>query len=161
MTAECRLNVWMLSFIRSLIEDLSDEQIYMRIGTTNPPQWILGHLAAEADKALTTLGERQILPDDWHRSYLQGSSPDAVLIRRHAKHELWQASETVYAVLRTAVLALPAEQLQEPSHSNFLREHLPTRADWLGHILTTHVAMHAGQIQYWRRLQGLERGFEK
>ncbi len=160
MTAECRLNVWMLAFTRSLIEDLSDEQLYLCIGLTNPPSWILGHLAAEADKALTILGERQILPDDWHSSYLQGSSPDVVQVR-HTKHELWQANETVYAALREAMVQLPQERLQEPSHSDFLREHLPTRGDWLGHILTTHVAMHAGQIQYWRRLQGMERGFEK
>lgn len=160
MTAECRLNVWMLTFTRSLIEDLSDEQLYMRVGTTNPPAWILGHLAAEADKALTTLGEKQMLPADWYKAYLQGSSPDDAK-SRHLKHELWQANEAVYAALREAVLKLSPEQLQEPSHSDFLREHLPTRGDWLGHILTTHVAMHAGQIQYWRRLQGMERGFER
>jgi hypothetical protein len=160
MLAECRLNIWMLTFTQSLVEDLSDEQVYMGVGTTNPPAWILGHLAAEADKALTTLGEKQLLLQDWHIAYLQGSSPDAVKVR-HSKNELWQANETVYAALRTAALALSAERLLEPSHSDFLREHLPTRADWLGHILTTHVAMHAGQLQYWRRLQGLERGFEK
>ena len=160
MLAECRLNIWMLTFTQSLVEDLSDEQVYMGVDTTNPPAWILGHLAAEADKALTTLGEKQLLLQDWHIAYLQGSSPDAVKVR-HSKNELWQANETVYAALRTAALALSAERLLEPSHSDFLREHLPTRADWLGHILTTHVAMHAGQLQYWRRLQGLERGFEK
>ncbi|MBD1208780.1 MAG: DinB family protein [Ignavibacteria bacterium] len=160
MTAECRLNVWMLTFTQSLIEDLSDEQLYMHVGTTNPPAWILGHLAAEADKALTTLGEKQMLPADWHGAYLQGSSPDTAKAC-YSKHELWQANEAVYAALRQTVLKLPSERLQESSHSDFLREHLPTRGDWLGHILTTHVAMHAGQVQYWRRLQGLGRGFEK
>lgn len=160
MTAECRLNVWMLTFTQSLIEDLSDEQLYLHVGTTNPPAWILGHLAAEADKALTTLGEKQMLPADWHGAYLQGSSPDTAKAY-YSKHELWQANEAVYAALRQTVLKLPSERLQESSHSDFLREHLPTRGDWLGHILTTHVAMHAGQVQYWRRLQGLGRGFEK
>jgi DinB superfamily len=160
MNAECRLNRWMLTFTQSLIESLSDEQVYMRLGTTNPPAWILGHLAAEADKARTILGETALLPSDWFTAYLQGSSPDVVTMR-HTKHELWQANETVYASLRETVLALPAERFAEPSHSDFLRTHLPTKAAWFGHILTTHVAMHAGQIQYWRRLQGLERGFEK
>ncbi len=160
MKAECRLNTWMLAFTSSLIEDLSDEQVYMRLSVTNPPAWILGHLAAEADKALGILGKEQLLPNDWHSAYLQGSSPDAVMVRR-TKHELWQANEAVYASLRETVLALPPERLAEPSHSDFLREHLPTKEAWFGHILTTHIAMHAGQIQYWRRLQGLERGFEK
>lgn len=150
----------MLAFTQSLIEDLSDEQIYQRVGTINPPAWLLGHLAAEADKARTILGETALLPNDWYTAYLQGSSPDVVLVR-HTKHELWQANETVYASLREMVLALSPECLAEPSHSDFLREYLPTKEAWFGHILTTHVAMHAGQIQYWRRLQGLERGFEK
>lgn len=160
MTAECLLNTWMLAFTQSLIEDLSDEQLYDRVGSTNPPAWLLGHLAAEGDKALTILGETARLPEGWHSAYLQGSSPDAVTVR-HTKHELWQANETVYAALRNSALALPAERLAEPPDSDFLREHLPTKAAWFGHILTTHIAMHAGQIQYWRRLQGLERGFEK
>ncbi|TAE31139.1 MAG: DUF664 domain-containing protein [Candidatus Kapaibacterium sp.] len=160
MKAECLLNTWMLAFTSSLVEDLSDEQVYMRLGSTNPPSWILGHLAAEADKALTLLGKEQLLPNNWHSAYLQGSSPNAVTVRR-TKHELWQANEAVYASLRETLLVLPPEQLAELSDSDFLREHLPTKAAWFGHILTTHVAMHAGQIQYWRRLQGLERGFEK
>jgi hypothetical protein len=162
--SECLLNRWMLAFTESLIEDLSNEQVYMRLGNasskTNPPAWILGHLAAEADKARTIVGETALLPSDWYTAYLQGSSPDVVTVR-HTKQELWQANETVYAALRETVLALPPERLAEPSHSDFLRPHLPTKAAWFGHILTTHVAMHAGQIQYWRRLQGLERGFEK
>lgn len=160
MIAECRLNTWILAFTSSLIKDLSDEQIHIRFGATNQPSWILAHLAAEADKARTILGETALLPMDWQKLYLQGSSPDAVTVR-HTKHELWQANEAVYASLRETVLALPPERLAEPSHSDFLREHLPTKEAWFGHILTTHIAMHAGQIQYWRRLQGLERGFEK
>ncbi|MCU0427828.1 MAG: DinB family protein [Candidatus Kapabacteria bacterium] len=160
MVAEHRLHTWMMSFTASLIEDLSDEQIYLRIGTTNSPAWILGHLAAEGDKALTTLGKTALLPSTWHESFLQGSSPDKMSVQP-SKQELWQANVRVYKELSEAVLNLASEQLAEASHSDFLREYLPTRGAWLGHILTTHIAMHAGQIQYWRRLQGLERGFEK
>jgi DinB superfamily len=160
MQQECQLNIWMLAYMDSMVNDLTDEQIYTAFAPTNPPSWLLGHLAAEGDKALQTLGESErLLPEEWHRSYLQGYSPQDVQVR-HSKEELLAANHRVYARLREVVSALPTERLQEPSHSEFLRAHLPTRGAWLAHILTTHIAMHAGQIQMWRRLQGLPRAFE-
>ena len=47
------------------------------------------------------------------------------------------------------------EMLLQKQQTSFLTEQLPTVGDLLGHVFTTHVALHMGQLSQIRRGSGL------
>ena len=128
--------------------------LYRSQGEMNSPGWCVGHLAVEGDHALVALGSPRVTPAPWDALFLM----DADWPGPHGAPgmgELIATMRAVYRRLAEAVDALPAERLAEPSHSDFLRPYLPTRGDWLAHVLTTHLTMHAGGLAAWRRAHGL------
>lgn len=120
----------------------------------NPPSWIVGHLAVVADFALMLLGQATLCPKTWMVLFGPGSSPEQHLGRHPGKDELVDALDRGHAAVFAAVPQADPKLLEQPSPFEPLRDPLPTAADLLAHLLTSHEAAHASQLSACRRRQG-------
>jgi hypothetical protein len=145
-------------YARALVADLDDAALADPPATgANHPAWILGHLAIATDYARQMLGLPPACPEAWHARFGPGSTAEPDRALYPAKSELLGALEAgIAGVLEHLPQADPAA-LARPHGVPiaFLRDAFPTRADLLAHLLTTHPAVHLGQLSLWRRLRGL------
>jgi hypothetical protein len=84
-----------------------------------------------------------------------GSKPTSERSAYPPAAELWDALKTGYRALGDALRTAPPEKLQAAHTIPFLTTLLPTVGDVVAHLLTTHLALHTGQLSMWRRLKGL------
>ncbi len=154
---EIILNRFVLRYLERLVADIKEPLLYdAPDAAVNTPGWCLGHLAVECDQALMHLGRPRHSPEGWDTRFLMGTTPsDARRQEAPSKTVLLETVRASYAALREAVRETDPVFFDAPCHSAFLQSVLPREADWYAHMLTTHVAMHAGNIALWRRVMGL------
>lgn len=139
-----------------LIADLEDGDMYrLQEKGINSPGWCLGHIAVETDAANCHLGNEKLVPDSWYGLFYFVAPPLVVTSSLPSRQMLVDAVDLAFDRLEAAMGSMPEEFWGRPCHSDFLRNELPTEGDWYRHILTTHPAMHAGNIAAWRRVRGL------
>jgi hypothetical protein len=152
---ELTLYQMMLEYGAKLVDDLDDARLKSAIQPgANHPLWILGHLAICTDYALQLAGSPPRCPPTWHKVFAPGSDPSK-LTEVPSKQELWQALAEGHAHVAAAVAKVDPQQLRGPHQIEFLLKALPSKAELLSHILTTHEAVHWGQLSAWRRERGL------
>jgi hypothetical protein len=155
---ECTLYAFTHYYCHKLTDDLDDAQIATQSAAgINHPAWILGHLAIAIDYALQCVGERGICPPEWHKLFGPGSKPSTDRAAYPSKAEMLTVIDAGHA--RVSELARSADpERMAKRHTvpfEFLQQNLPTVGDLLAHLMTTHVAVHLGQLSAWRRLMGL------
>jgi uncharacterized damage-inducible protein DinB len=153
---ELRLYRFLLDYCRGLIADIDDSKL--RGGAAenmNTPQWLLGHLAICTDYTLQLAGLAKRCPDEWHKWFGPGSKPEQVPSPGPTKAELFAALETGHKLVDEAAPKFTEEQLAGPHQIAFLLPYMPTKADLVSHLLTTHEATHLGQLSAWRRRMGM------
>ncbi len=92
---ELTLYEFQLNYLRLLAADLEDGQMQAApFEGANPPVWILGHLAVATDYAAGLLGQRPVLPREWHKQFGPGSQPSALERRCPAKANWSPPSKT-------------------------------------------------------------------
>jgi len=123
-------------------------------GGSNSPKWITGHLALGMDFGLSLLGEPTKEIAEMMPLYGPGSAGGRVEDSR-TQDELVEHLRTVGNILREKVVSVSDEQLSQPQSTPFLSSELPTVGDLLGHVYTTHIALHMGQLSQIRRELGL------
>ena len=154
---------FLLDYYDRLTADLTDELIVRRpAGNVTPPVWVLGHVAMAGPYALGLLGREDradYVPAGWAENFGPGSAPldyapgfepPTLAALREAIRE---GHARVDAALGEADFA--ALGLDEPNPMDFLAAAFPTKRDLLAHLLTTHDAIHAGQLSAWRRAMNL------
>ncbi|MDH4070222.1 MAG: DinB family protein [Ignavibacteria bacterium] len=142
-------------YLALLVADIPDSDLYgLQEQGINSPGWCLGHVAVETDAAYRHLWSEGIVPDEWYRLFYFTSPPLKVTPELPGKNNLTDALENIFTILKPAMEGKPEDFWDQECHSSFLREDLPTEGDWYQHILTTHPAMHAGNIATWRRIRG-------
>jgi len=147
----------MLRYTRKLTSDLTDEQFsQLPVPTMNPPVWIMGHLATVNDFGLQIAGREFQCPKAWHADFGPNSQPLQYQSGvAPTKAELMTAFERGHADLDAVVSSVPADVLAERQPLDFLRPHVETLGELLSHLMTTHIAIHLGQLSAWRRTMGL------
>ncbi len=149
-----RLFDLMRTMAASLAEGIPDEHFNVARGESNSPKWITGHLALGMDFGLSTLGAPTKEIPIMMPSYGPGS-PGGSVEDSFSKQELVEHMRRVGDELKAKVATATASQLEQPNETLFLREQLPTAGDLLGHVYTTHIALHSGQLSQIRRELGL------
>ena len=115
----------------------------------------MGHLVVCNAFGLALLGHENDLLAPGLPIYGPGSVPtDDVSVLTQQADLMSQFDETSALLTRAINEADPAS-FDAPQESPFLREELPTKGDMLRHLLTTHLALHSGQMSAWRRSRGL------
>ena len=153
---ELRLYAYARDYLHRLADDIPDQQLAEQVGGAgHTPLWILGHLTIVNDAGLGLLGRRPRCPNDWHRHFGTGSPPHGLGIEpRPSKAELLSAFDETADALAAAVPQAGADWEGAEQPLDFLKPLIRTNGDLLGHLLTTHLATHCGQLSAWRRQMG-------
>jgi uncharacterized damage-inducible protein DinB len=153
---ELRLNGLMNGYLARLLADFDDGQLNIPIADGgNSPAWILAHLAVANDYALRMLGEPRLAPAEWHKRFGPGRSPKEDPHPLPSKSELAEKLKTGHQALLAAVPQADPERMNAPQTVEFFKgTPVETIGDVVAHLLTTHLAMHLGQLSAWRRAQG-------
>lgn len=124
-------------------------------GSANSPKWIVGHLALGMDFGLMLLGAPTDKIEAMMPMYGPGSPGGSVGADGHSQADLVAHLRATGDLLRTKVREVDNETLVQKQQTPFLVDELPTVGDLLGHVFTTHIAMHMGQLSQIRREVGL------
>ncbi len=150
------LYAFTLGYAKRLAADIPDDKLtHQPHPGMNTPLWVLTHLAICTDYAAELLGGTKVCPESWHRDFGPFSVPNEHKGPVGTKAELLAALDAGHA--RVAELAQspdPAAMAKE-NPFEFIRQPFPTVGVLIGHLLTTHEAIHLGQLSAWRRVMGL------
>ncbi len=157
MKNELTLNAMMSSMALEMAESIPDDQFnLLPKGGGNSPNWIMGHLCLGNGFGLQLLGQDPEILKLTGEAYGPGSTPTEDPAKLMGKAELISHFKSSRADLIEAVTNADAAALAQPQPTSILKEELPTTGDFIGHLLTTHLAMHTGQLSAWRRSRGLD-----
>ena len=146
-----------LGYCQAMMKDIDDLQLtYQPLPGVHHPAWILGHLVLSSDGIAKLVGQPSGVSEAWGKLFGRGSQlqgerslypTKAVLLGA-----LVQAHERAVEVLASA----PPEAFAKPNPLPLEPlKVLPTVGNLITHLLTTHEAMHLGQLSFWRRCVGL------
>ena len=121
----------------------------------NHPAWILGHLAFAQDRIPGLVGGTHLLDEDWAKVYGPRSRPLPDRSAYPSKAALIDALDQAHLRARDALVGVDLATLTAPLPIEAFRFIMPTLADGVVHILTSHEAGHIGQLSAWRRAAGL------
>lgn len=153
---QCRLYKFNLFVLENMVADIQEsEMAHQPAPDTNPPLWILGHLAVATDYASRALGVPTACPKQWHVDFGPGSTPLKMHGPAPTKAELLEAIRSGHQRVTAAAAQANAEQLAVPHSVKILQgTPLETVGDFVTHVMNTHEAMHIGQLSMWRRMTG-------
>lgn len=159
------LNSYSLSlrYLRQLVADVPDEMFTdQRSGAVNHPAWVIGHLTYSAEAIGGEIGLAPWLPGDWAPRFGTGSVPTADRQMYPDKAALLDSLSDAEVRLSDRLLSIGDDGMMDPLPDIRHRESFPTIGHAVLHILTSHAAVHIGQLTVWRRVVGygpLERSF--
>lgn len=153
---EITINRFLVQYCRRLTGDIPDERfVEQPIPGVNHPAWIIGHLALSTDSANALLGGEKTIPQNWSRLFGRGSKLSPSRSDYPSKDELLQALETGFQQARERAGNTSAEEIARPNPNPMLKDGLPTVKDIFAFVMTSHFAVHLGQLSSWRRMIGL------
>ena len=150
------VNARNLAYARSLLADIPDEQICRQVhGIVNHAIWQIGHITVTADFVGSLMGLAPSLPQDWLPLFQVGSRPIADPSAYPPASDLLEAFEAVHVRLVDALRTADPAAFEKPVPNEKLRSIFPTIGDIVVSALTSHIALHLGQLGAWRRAIGL------
>lgn len=153
---EIGLNKFNRSYLDRLLKDMADDELDVQPHPElHSARWILAHLAIVSDFGAKMIDLPSLCPRAWHEAYGPGSQAGTAATVKPSQAELLAAIDDGYSRICYAIPTVSAEHLNVP-HGVALLEGtlLKTRGDLVCNILTTHFAMHLGQLSTNRRLLG-------
>lgn len=138
-----------------MAEGIPGDKFDVQNGSANSPKWIVGHLALGMDFGLMLLGHPTKELEAMMPTYGPGSKGGTVGDDGRSQSELIAHFRRNGDLLRSKVLEADEEALMQKQETPFLAEELPTVGELLGHVFTTHIALHMGQLSQIRRESGL------
>ncbi len=146
-----------LTYAQKLVADVPDEQMCAQPvpgRVLNHPAWLLGHLAWASEGGSALLGQPSARAAEWREVFGMGTTPQADRSRYPAKTELLRRLEEAHANLSAAVCKATPEVLAQPAPER-LRGRFATVGNVVLGMMTSHEALHLGQLSVWRRALGL------
>jgi hypothetical protein len=145
-----------LEYGKKLVAEIVDEKMCVQPAPgMNHAAWVIGHLTFVADSMIKVWDQSPSLPREWVELFNLASKPTDDRMRYPSKAALVEAYEKAYHRLMEVVKGAPAEAFEREFPNPKLRGMLPTVGVAMVHILTSHHALHLGQLSAWRRAQGL------
>ncbi|MEM1099682.1 MAG: DinB family protein [Planctomycetota bacterium] len=130
---------------------------------TNHPAWVYGHLGLYGNYVLTLLGDEEgaqavAAPEEWHPIFGMGSActddPDGTTYPGMAT--IVEQFDRCHAAALAALENVREPAVFEAANPNEqMRDRFPTVGAAATFMVTTHLALHIGQVSSWRRMEGL------
>ena len=146
-----------LTYAQKLAADVPDEEMCAQPvpdRVMNHPAWLLGHLAWASENGTALLGGQ---PSPWAAEWRElvgmGTTPQTERSRYPAKAELLRRLEEAHAHLAAGVGKATPEALAQPAPER-LRGRFATVGNVVLGLMTSHEALHLGQLSAWRRALG-------
>ena len=157
MKNELTLNALISSMVLEMAHSIPDDQFHLLpSGGGNSPNWIMGHLCLGNGFGMQLLGHDPEILKLTGAAYGPGSTPTEDQSTLMSKSDLLTHFESSRIDLVTAIEKADPAVFAAPQQTSILTQQLPTVGDFVGHLLTTHVALHTGQLSAWRRSRGLD-----
>ncbi|HVS70291.1 MAG TPA: DinB family protein [Phycisphaerae bacterium] len=139
--------------LKMTVADMSDAELNERpVEGANTPNWQIGHLISAEASLFASIGMPKFaLPAGFEEAYAR-PKPGVTPGKPFAKEQLVSLLEQVNAAAVAWARTLNDEQLAAPTAER-MRAIAPTTADLIN-LITSHNAMHVGQIQVMRRKLG-------
>jgi len=145
-----------LEYAKKLVADIPNDKMCVQPAPgMNHAAWVLGHLTFVFDSMIRVWDLPHGMPKEWIELFNLASKPVADASRYPSKETLLEAYEKSYRRVVDAVRAASPEALAREFPNPRLRPMLPTVGVAMVHVLTSHHALHLGQLSAWRRAQGL------
>ncbi len=146
-----------LLYLERLMENIPDDLLFKKQDEGfNSPGWILGHLVVEAEDVFRDLGIRNKNNPKWETYFKNTSGKIDSVSALPSKNELIDLVKIRYNLLAEKYAQLTEEQRAAMHPSSFLKEIYSTYDAWFAHHLTTHLAIHCGNIVVWKKIIGIE-----
>ena len=140
----------MIDYLLELTADIQEDLFHSQlIKDSISPAWVLGHLCLETVKTAASINIQLTLDPEWEEYFCQGSS--AKDVPKELTKEILRSTfsstldEFIYGLEK-----VDTEKLTQKNHSKALASYLPELQHDVSHVITTHLAIHAGQIGMWR-----------
>jgi hypothetical protein len=146
-----------LEFLQRLVADVPDQRLtHQPVGVVNHPAWIIGHLAYSFQLIGIEMGLKPWLPEYWDQKFGTGSMPGDTRDDYPSKADLLDRLSDGQRRVGDRLKSLGENDLAKPLPDVRLRPVFPTLGHAVLHVLTSHAAVHVGQLSVWRRAIGLE-----
>ena len=149
-----------LMYLNRLVENIPDERLYEKqLEGYNSAGWILGHICIEGEDLIRQLPRKTIfekLDSNWEKWFRNSTGKITTITDLPNKEMLINTLNSRYKLLGAAYADLTIAKRNGNHPSNLLKEVLTTFDAWFAHHLTTHIAMHCGNIVVWKKMIGLE-----
>lgn len=153
---ELASNAVLLGIAEQLTADIADADMAVQpLPGTNPPAWILAHLAYAGDGLVGLLGGEKQTDAEWAAKFGRDSKISGDRSDYPTRDELLRLFRETHARGRELAATVDSERLQRPNPNSRMREWLPTTGEMCAFLLTGHLSFHLGQLSAWRRMRGL------
>jgi hypothetical protein len=144
-----------LGYAEKLAADLADVELArLPQPGMNHAAWVLGHVALGSDFVALLLGQAMVTDEAWMATFGPGSMPVGDRAVYPSKSQLLATMRTTHARAIELLSQATAEQLDAPNETQFFPAEFPTVGALITHLMTTHAALHLGQLSAWRRALG-------
>jgi uncharacterized damage-inducible protein DinB len=146
------------SLVQKTFADVPESEMRLRpIEAMNPPVWILGHLVTTFGFIPKLLGGELACPPEYPGWFGPGSKLEDLPTTLPTKAVMLNQLSDITERILVAVPKVPAEQWTRRNPTPFFQTELPTLRDITENLLVGHTMLHLGQMNVWRRSQGLPR----
>ena len=146
------------AYLENLLSNIPEERLYEKqLKNYNSAGWILGHLCIEAEDVFNHLNiPYEKVNESWTTWFKNSSGTITSLEELPTKKELTHVFKKRYEALCLAYNNLSPRDRFSDHPSKFMENHLPNLDAWFAHHLTTHIAIHCGNIVVWKKMVGLK-----
>jgi hypothetical protein len=145
-----------LFYAQRLMADLGEEELTaqpLEGVTMNHPAFVIGHLAWANDNGMALVGGTPVL-SNLKELWGSGAVPSEERSLYPSKADLIRTLEVSHTRLAAAVKQASKGLLKAPAPEK-MRSKFPTHGHILLSLMTSHYAVHLGQLSAWRRAMGL------
>ncbi len=147
-----------LLYLKKVVRNIPEERLYEKqLEGFNSAGWLLGHICVEADDVFIHLNvSYNKLEPTWYTWFKNSTGVVKSFDDLPTKELLLSKLEERYNLLSSLYLNLTDGQRLSSHPSEMLKEVFPTLDSWFAHHLTTHLAIHNGNIVVWKKMIGLD-----
>lgn len=127
-------------------------------GLHNHPAWQIGHVANARASVASLLGKPGPVDAAALKSrFGTGSAPEPSSMGGADKSQLLESFWLIQNHLAGVLAEVSPETLSAPHPNEGMRARFPSVRDYVRLVLTSHDALHLGQLSAWRHVVGLPR----